>query len=165
MNNIEFINIVKESKSKSEVCQKIGKPINGSGIRFVTAKIKELDINCQHFDLYASKRKYLIVKKSCPVCDKVFETRKGHKKEKTVCSYACANTLFRSGKNNPNYKHFGTSRSYRKLVTLTACSICGYASEPRVLEVHHIDRNRKNNELTNLQVLCPLCHRLEHLNE
>ena len=28
-----------------------------------------------------------------------------------------------------------------------------------MLEVHHIDENRANNELDNLIVLCPICHR------
>jgi 5-methylcytosine-specific restriction endonuclease McrA len=43
------------------------------------------------------------------------------------------------------------------------CNRCGYNSEPRILGVHHIDRNRMNNEISNLEVLCPNCHSLEHL--
>ena len=26
-------------------------------------------------------------------------------------------------------------------------------------EIHHIDENRQNNELSNLMILCPLCHK------
>jgi hypothetical protein len=40
------------------------------------------------------------------------------------------------------------------------CSHCGYNEFEQGLEVHHIDGNRKNNELSNLIVLCALCHRL-----
>lgn len=30
--------------------------------------------------------------------------------------------------------------------------------KPITLEIHHIDGNRKNNSLDNLQILCPNCH-------
>ena len=33
-----------------------------------------------------------------------------------------------------------------------------WLGQPINLEVHHIDGNRKNNELNNLQLLCPNCH-------
>lgn len=44
------------------------------------------------------------------------------------------------------------------------CAKCGY-TDIQALQVHHIDRNRKNNNLDNLQVLCCNCHRLEHYEE
>jgi 5-methylcytosine-specific restriction endonuclease McrA len=28
--------------------------------------------------------------------------------------------------------------------------------------VHHIDRNRNNNDPSNLEILCPTCHEEEH---
>jgi 5-methylcytosine-specific restriction endonuclease McrA len=46
---------------------------------------------------------------------------------------------------------------------ILVCERCGYDEEPRILGVHHKDRNRKNNELANLEVLCPMCHSLEHM--
>jgi 5-methylcytosine-specific restriction endonuclease McrA len=45
---------------------------------------------------------------------------------------------------------------------LIACVRCGYNTAPHILGVHHKDRNRRNNELSNLEVLCPNCHSLEH---
>jgi len=41
------------------------------------------------------------------------------------------------------------------------CNRCGF-SVLEALEVHHIDRNRANNDITNLMVLCANCHILEH---
>lgn len=41
------------------------------------------------------------------------------------------------------------------------CQICGltkWNNDDIMLEVHHIDGNRINNELINLQLLCPNCH-------
>lgn len=39
------------------------------------------------------------------------------------------------------------------------CSICLWDEDDRILEVHHIDENRENNNLENLRILCPTCHR------
>ena len=39
------------------------------------------------------------------------------------------------------------------------CSICGWNEDERVLEVHHIDEDRQNNQLSNLIILCPNCHK------
>ena len=39
---------------------------------------------------------------------------------------------------------------------------CERCSSQRHLLVHHIDRNRTNNELGNLETLCRRCHHFEH---
>jgi 5-methylcytosine-specific restriction endonuclease McrA len=42
------------------------------------------------------------------------------------------------------------------------CNICGlhdyWNGKPIVLHLHHIDGNRKNNDINNLEMLCPNCH-------
>lgn len=43
------------------------------------------------------------------------------------------------------------------------CDCCGlteWMGKPLSLEIHHIDGNRYNNNLDNLQILCPNCHSL-----
>ena len=43
------------------------------------------------------------------------------------------------------------------------CEMCGlneWMNQRLPLELHHIDGNRFNNELENLQILCPNCHSL-----
>jgi hypothetical protein len=42
------------------------------------------------------------------------------------------------------------------------CTCCGFNKWPQILQFHHIDKNRKNNSLDNLTVLCPNCHRALH---
>jgi len=42
------------------------------------------------------------------------------------------------------------------------CADCGWNKYPEVLQVHHIDENRKNNSIENLVVLCPTCHNTRH---
>lgn len=52
--------------------------------------------------------------------------------------------------------------SYRKQALRyypNECAICGYSEEVDILEVHHIDENRQNNNLENLIILCPNCHK------
>lgn len=44
------------------------------------------------------------------------------------------------------------------------CEKCNY-SKYQILEVHHKNRDRKNNELENLELICPNCHAEEHLLE
>ena len=94
------------------------------------------------------------------MCSGEFSTL-DNSKEKTTCSFSCANTYFRSGEDHPNYCE--TSTKYRNKVDISECNRCGYNLFTDILQVHHIDRDRKNNELSNLEVLCPNCHSIEHL--
>ena len=55
--------------------------------------------------------KYKEITKICPICKKSFTT-KNDKDEKTTCGYSCANTYFRSGKNNGSYV-CGNHTNYR----------------------------------------------------
>jgi predicted HNH restriction endonuclease len=42
------------------------------------------------------------------------------------------------------------------------CEICGFVPVHKAqLDIDHIDGNRMNNDILNLQVLCANCHRLK----
>lgn len=47
--------------------------------------------------------------------------------------------------------------SYKEMRCET-CGISEWQGKPIVMQLHHIDGNRNNNSLNNLQVLCPNCH-------
>lgn len=84
--------IIKESFSKEEVCKKLGIHSNGRGYRKVLEICKQYNIDILHFRHGGFKlRKYERVEKFCPICNNIFITRKGHKKEKFVCSKKCSN--------------------------------------------------------------------------
>lgn len=44
------------------------------------------------------------------------------------------------------------------------CEKCGY-SKIEILQVHHKNKNRNNNEFDNLELLCPNCHAEKHYTE
>jgi len=56
--------------------------------------------------------------------------------------------------------------NYRKLAFEEydpLCAHCGFGIQ-EVLEVAHIDGDRKNNDIANLVVLCPTCHKMLDLD-
>lgn len=60
--------------------------------------------------------------------------------------------------------HYGTGANYRAKALKEfgpICNRCGF-DDIRAIEVHHKDRDRNNNELSNLEVLCANCHSIEH---
>lgn len=69
-------------------------------------------------------------------------------------------TLFLSNKQN-----IDVSRLRKLLIKhgfkAASCEVCGlsvWMDKPIPLELHHIDGDRYNNSLNNLQLLCPTCH-------
>ena len=57
--------------------------------------------------------------------------------------------------------HIQTLRKILIVDVENCCELCNtskWLDNPITLEVHHIDGNNKNNELQNLQILCPNCH-------
>lgn len=86
-------------------------------------------------------------------------------KERNFCSHTCSNKYigeFFKGKKKRTYVN--GEFIYRKLAFENnphSCALCDF-SEQYALEVHHIDKNRKNNDLSNLIVVCANCHRGIH---
>lgn len=95
-----------------------------------------------------------VVMKRCKVCDGII---KNYKTSKGTCSRACANTLFRSGEDNPNWK--GKYQSVCFSHHEKKCVVCG---EDKIVAVHHYDHNHENNDPTNLIPLCPTHHAYVH---
>ena len=44
------------------------------------------------------------------------------------------------------------------------CERCGFGKY-EILQIHHKDKNRNNNDLDNLELICPNCHSEEHYLE
>lgn len=80
-------------------------------------------------------------------------------RKRKYCSKACVN---KASKNIWKPTFTTVRKNLRVRGLLTACERCGYCEHPKILGVHHKDRNHKNNDKSNLEILCPNCHSLEH---
>ena len=106
------------------------------------------------------------VQVKCKNCEKDLlrrpsEINKSHSGD-FFCNKSCFATYSNKGKRR-NWK--GGLYSYRPRALKTygeKCNRCGYNEYSKVLEVHHVNHNRNNNEVENLEVLCPTCHSVEH---
>jgi len=58
-----------------------------------------------------------------------------------------------------------SGNDYRRFLK-PSCERCGFKAKHECqLDIHHKDHDHKNNHMSNLETLCPACHRLEHLPE
>ncbi len=108
---------------------------------------------------------------ACATCgNSVYRTPKEQRSSRSgrfYCNKSCfakwKNKLWAFGEDHFNWKD--GEASYRNAMLRSKkkpqCSGCKN-NELRVLVVHHIDENRKNNDLKNLQWLCRNCHYLIH---
>ncbi len=107
---------------------------------------------------------------SCSVCTKrIWKTPKDvrHSKSgKFFCTKSCQ-TVWRNQNyiesEHPTWKD--GINAYRNILirskALRECVKCKI-SDVRILVVHHLDKNRHNNTISNLVWLCPNCHALIH---
>lgn len=57
-----------------------------------------------------------------------------------------------------------TSAKLRELIEIDYCKRCGYNEFKCCLQVHHMDKDKTNNDTSNLILLCINCHRSLHYN-
>jgi hypothetical protein len=94
---------------------------------------------------------------TCRHCAKEF--RASPSQNRRYCSIACVNKAEKS-----TWRAVFTTvrKNMSRRGLISSCNRCGYSKSPKILGVHHKDRNRKNNDLPNLEILCPNCHSEEH---
>ncbi len=114
---------------------------------------------------------------TCAYCEKAFHRSTSKQKNSKTGFQFCSRECKDNAQRIENFDtfsammpdHFGTSTvgrsNYRDIAfrhKSMLCEECGYNKIPEVLQVHHIDRNRLNCDISNLQILCPTCHQEEH---
>lgn len=99
---------------------------------------------------------------SCVVCGKLVLAGLNKK----TCSRSCANKNRKGIKyklNSPRDKV--KTQGFLKIRLLKIrgkkCERCGF-EKYKILQIHHRDRNKNNNDLNNLELICPNCHAEEH---
>ena len=158
MNEIDIRTAFATSTSKSKVCEQLNIHKNGIGFKKITDMIDTYSIDISHFRNTNNMLKYERIEKLCPVCGEKFITQLNSPKEKTTCSYACSNTYFRTGIDHPNWKN-SAYRSTCFYYHEHKCVICG---EHRIIDVHHFDNDKNNNNPENLIPMCPTHHMYIH---
>lgn len=78
------------------------------------------------------------------------------------CSLTWRNSTF-VGEKHPNWRHgvFSYKETLLRSGIPQVCALCK-TTKRSVIIVHHLDKNRKNNNLENLTWLCRNCHFLVH---
>ena len=110
---------------------------------------------------------------TCAQCGKKFymspSKKRNSKSGLFFCCRHCKNTAQRiGGIEEIMPPHYGTAtglHSYREIAFAclpNKCNICGYNEIPEILQVHHKSRDRTDNTVENLQILCPTCHQKIH---
>ncbi len=115
----------------------------------------------------------------CSVCKKPLTLApyrlKRSKSGEVFCSHTCSNVL-RNAKYSGDKHHMwkGGSAIYRKAALAFYGIFChndgclitkaGIKILSKMLDVHHIDGDRSNNLIENLEVLCVWCHALKTRN-
>lgn len=92
----------------------------------------------------------------CYNCKKqIYRTLGQIKNSKTgifFCCRKCTLNFYNGKTNNSDYRKLGLNYYGEQ------CELCGYDEDVRLLDVHHIDENRNNNDINNLIVICVMCH-------
>lgn len=133
----------------------------------------------EHISKFCSREcqnhsQYEFVAKVCLCCNKEFKVSNSRANKK-FCSKEC--TIFtkttqkdrrrQSQRLTTVKRGTATSKTLRKFVFSIKekkCEICGYDEYDFCLDIHHIDNNPINNDITNLAVLCCICHKKLHKN-
>lgn len=133
----DFINAVKNASSYGEVLSNLNIARSGDSYKTIKKYIKLYNIDTSHFKRKTNKGKAI---QKRPIEDYLSNNY-------TIPSTRLKKRLIKEGLMKP------------------ICSMCKqteWMGEPIPLELHHIDKNHYNNNLDNLQLLCPNCHALTH---
>ena len=106
----------------------------------------------------------------CDYCGKEFIIKKSriHDSNFHFCCRECKDNAQRISSGTkfdsmrPNHYSADITKKYRETAFNKyphKCAVCGWDEDEDILEVHHIDANRNNNDLSNLIILCPTCHK------
>lgn len=100
----------------------------------------------------------------CQTCEREFRISPSRIHRKKFCSKICYAIWDCTRPSRSPYPN-NIRRKLGRMGIVTKCSTCGYSSHPEILEIHHIDHDRSNNQWDNLTVICPNCHKLHHFKQ
>jgi len=133
---------VRESKTYSDVYRYLNVTINGGSYRWLKRMIKSFDLDTSHFH---TRRDLMRI-----MTEKSNEVRQID--------------MYKDGDISNGERISGTKlrsfMTYHKIeMKCVACDLNRWLDKPIRLDVDHLDGNCVNNHISNLQYLCPNCHR------
>ncbi len=114
------------------------------------------------------KRKNRQHNKKCAYCGKSFYAKESRNKHgfRFCCRLHKDLAQRIGGIKEIQPPHYGDEqKDYRAIafrVYPKKCNRCSFDKHSAAIVVHHKDRNRENNDIQNLEVLCANCHAIEH---
>jgi hypothetical protein len=138
--NIEEIKkIIEESKNKTEVLEKLGLKNNGGNFNTLSHFIMANNVNIQHFSEHKSNKKNIT----------------NYELYKDINNFLVKDSFYKST-NNLKKKLYKLGLKEKK------CEICGqdenWNGKRMSLILDHINGNRHDNRIENLQIVCPNCN-------
>lgn len=127
--------LVKECYSIADFCRKVGWQPRGDNYKIFHKYVKQYNLDTSHF---TGKRTNLGNLLNVGISKEEF-----FKKDKLIKASDIRKKIFKEG------------------LKENKCEICGlkeWLNKPIKLQIHHIDGDHLNNELDNIQLLCPNCH-------
>lgn len=128
-------------------------------------KIHFCNIICkQNYESSLSKK----IDISCSNCNKIIQ-RTRYQLRKSLngiyfCDNMCKNRYLNiiRWKDNYQVKNHRVKREEIISKCNKKCSNCGFDGDVRMLDIHHIDGNHSNNDVSNLTSICVWCHQKYH---
>jgi hypothetical protein len=138
----KLFNIKKGEKTKRE--------LQGSKLSFCSRV-------CMH-----NYKESLKLLSTCPMCKNSFLQTEWQKKNYRFCSPECKSKEDQKREKGRNYRN--GAAIYRVISREVYGDICYSCKGTKNIEVHHLDKNKKNNIKENLRPLCRDCHHAVHKN-
>lgn len=123
---------IANSLNYCDVLRYLNIPLQGNNTNTLKRKIKEYDLDVSHFTLKGRKKRVRYINAEHYL-----------KKGSNIKSAKLKNKLLQEG------------------IKENKCEICGlteWLGHPLTIQLHHIDGDNTNNEISNLRMLCPNCH-------
>lgn len=114
---------------------------------------------CSRKCYYKAMNRVGSIEIECTICGKIFHRPPSRIRpsSKQCCSLKCRGLLKRVEVPGVQSRVWFIRRGLLK-----ECNRCGYNDHPEILVIHHRDKDRSNNIIENLEILCPNCHAFEH---
>ncbi len=111
-----------------------------------------------HKEAAESQKKWV----NCIICNRIFHP--GKNPNRKTCSETCFHIRMKQIQedHNSNWKGGFSQKHYQRIAKANKEWKCRICKTEKNLQVHHIDKDQSNNNITNLEILCISCHAKIH---